>query len=137
MEPGFPMLRFICCRRPINRPGDNVCCLQSRTVTTTLSIITDVIIPAFKCNMLHSSCYIYKKKQHPQTNHLTPSWSSREHSVQLKCLKKHSGRKAMLSRLGGAAPVSSGPVSSLDIQSGNSRQDEPHPDTVTATTLPT
>lgn len=41
----------------------------------------------------------------------------------------------MLSRLGGAAMTSSGPVFSLDSWSGNSRQDETHPDTLTALAL--
>lgn len=48
---------------------------------------------------------------------------------------EHSGRKAMLSRLGGAAMTSSGPPFSLDSRSGNSRQDETHPDTMTAPAL--
>lgn len=52
-------------------------------------------------------------------------------------VQKHSGRKAMLSRLGGAAMTSSGPTCSLDSWSGNSRQDETHPDTLTALVLPT
>lgn len=43
----------------------------------------------------------------------------------------------MLSRLGGAAMTSSGPACSLDRRSGNSRQDETHPDTLTAPALPT
>lgn len=43
----------------------------------------------------------------------------------------------MLSRLGGAAMASSGPACSLDSWSGNSRQDETHPDTLTAQALPT
>lgn len=43
----------------------------------------------------------------------------------------------MLSPLGGAAMTSSGPACSLDSWSGNSRQDETHPDTLTAPTLPT
>lgn len=43
----------------------------------------------------------------------------------------------MLSRLGGAAMTSSGPACSLDSRSGNSRQDETHPDTLTAPALPT
>lgn len=43
----------------------------------------------------------------------------------------------MLSQLGGAAMTSSGPACSLDRRSGNSRQDETHPDTLTAPTLPT
>lgn len=47
---------------------------------------------------------------------------------------KHSGRKAMLSQLGGAATTSSGPACSPDSQSGNSRQDKTHPDTPTAPT---
>lgn len=42
----------------------------------------------------------------------------------------------MLSRLGGAAMASSGPACSLDSRSGNSRQDETHPDTLTAPALP-
>lgn len=41
----------------------------------------------------------------------------------------------MLSRLGGAAMTSSGPACSLDSRSGNSRQDETHPDTLTAPSL--
>lgn len=41
----------------------------------------------------------------------------------------------MLSRLGGAAITSSGPARSLDRRSGNSRQDETHPDTLTAPTV--
>lgn len=47
---------------------------------------------------------------------------------------KRSGRKAMLSQLGGAATTSSRPACSLDSQSGNSRQDKTHPDTPTAQT---
>ena len=42
----------------------------------------------------------------------------------------------MLSRLGRAAMASSGPTCSLDSWSGNSRQDEAHPDTLTALALP-
>lgn len=43
----------------------------------------------------------------------------------------------MLSWLGGAAMTSSGPACSLDSRSGNSRQDETHPDTLATLALPT
>lgn len=43
----------------------------------------------------------------------------------------------MLSQLGGAVITSSGPAFSLDSRTGNSRQDETHPDTLTAPALPT
>lgn len=43
---------------------------------------------------------------------------------------KPSGRKAMLSLLGGAVMTSSGAAFSLDSWSGNIRQDETHPDTL-------
>lgn len=49
---------------------------------------------------------------------------------------KRSGRKAMLSLMGGAAMTSSRLACSLDSWSGNSRQDETHPDTLAAPTLP-
>lgn len=69
---------------------------------------------------------------HTQTSlcHIIPesSWSM-ESSWNIW---KYSGRKAMLSRLGGAVITSSGPAFSLDSRAGNSRQDETHPDTLTA-----